>query len=83
MSARTRDLVVLCGCAGVSILAAAFGVYALWGPRGLVVATVTFLVLCCMGELLIGVMAAARRWLPRRLLRRLGNVVGRSSHRLG
>ena len=74
MSARTRELVVLCACACVSVLAVAFGVYVLWGLKGLVVATATFFALSCIGELLIGVMAAVRRGLPGHVLRRLGNV---------
>ena len=83
MSSRTGELAVLCACAVVSILAAAFGVYALWGSRGLVVATATFLALSCISGLLMGVMAAVRRRTARRALRRLGNVVDRFSHRLG
>ena len=83
MSARTRELVVLCACAGVSVLAVVFGVYVLSGLKGLVVTTATFLALSCIGELLIGVTAALRRWLPRHALRRLGNLKHWFSHRFG
>ena len=83
MSARTRELVVLCACAGVSVLAVAFGVYVLWGLKGLVVATATFFALSCIGELLMGITAAVQRWLPRRAPRRLGNVRDWFLHRFG
>ena len=83
MSSRTAELAVLCACAVVSVLATAFGVFALWGPRGLATATATFLALCFISGLLMGVMASARRWLPRCALRRLGNVLDRFSHRIG